>query len=48
MLAEKLMEDDAENIVRAVIAAAKGGDPRLSCIIDYNAQRVASLKARYP
>jgi uncharacterized protein YecT (DUF1311 family) len=28
--------------------AAKGGDPRLSCIIDYNAQRVASLKARYP
>jgi hypothetical protein len=27
MLAEKLMEDDAENIVRAVIAAAKGGDP---------------------
>jgi hypothetical protein len=26
-LAEKLMEDDAENIVRAVIAAAKGGDP---------------------
>ena len=27
---------------------AKGGDPRLSCIIDYNAQRVASLKARYP
>jgi uncharacterized protein YecT (DUF1311 family) len=28
--------------------AAKGGDPRLSCIIDYDAQRVASLKARYP
>ncbi len=27
---------------------AKGGDPRLSCIIDYDAQRVASLKARYP
>src|ERR1700730_13216835 len=27
MLAEKLMEDDAENIVRVVIAAAKGGDP---------------------
>ena len=28
--------------------AAKGGDPRLSCIIDYDAERVASLKARYP
>jgi uncharacterized protein YecT (DUF1311 family) len=28
--------------------AAKGGDPRLSCVIDYDAQRVASLKARYP
>lgn len=28
--------------------AAKGGDPRLSCIIDYDAQRLASLKARYP
>jgi uncharacterized protein YecT (DUF1311 family) len=28
--------------------ATKGGDPRLKCIIDYNAQRVASLKARYP
>ena len=28
--------------------AAKGGDPRLSCIIDYDAARVASLKARYP
>ena len=28
--------------------AAKGGDPRLSCIIDYDSQRVASLKARYP
>ena len=27
---------------------AKGGDPRLSCIIDYDAQRVANLKARYP
>jgi uncharacterized protein YecT (DUF1311 family) len=26
---------------------AKGGDPRLSCIIDYDAQRVANLKARY-
>lgn len=28
--------------------AAKGGDPRLSCIIDYNTARIASLKARYP
>ena len=28
--------------------AARGADPRLSCIIDYDAQRVASLKARYP
>jgi uncharacterized protein YecT (DUF1311 family) len=28
--------------------AAKGGDPRLSCIIDDDAARVASLKARYP
>ena len=28
--------------------AGKGGDPRLSCIIDYDAQRVASLRARYP
>jgi uncharacterized protein YecT (DUF1311 family) len=27
---------------------AKGGDPRLNCIIDYDAQRIASLKARYP
>src|ERR1700677_263945 len=27
---------------------AKGGDPRLSCIIDQNARRVADLKARYP
>ncbi len=27
---------------------AKGRDPRLSCIIDYDAERVASLKARYP
>ena len=27
---------------------AKGGDPRLRCIIDYDAQRVSSLKARYP
>jgi uncharacterized protein YecT (DUF1311 family) len=28
--------------------AAKGGDPRLSCIIDQNARRVADIKARYP
>lgn len=28
--------------------AAKGGDPRLSCIIDYDAERAASLRARYP
>ena len=28
--------------------AAKGADPRLSCIIDYDAQRAANLKARYP
>src|ERR1700747_512075 len=27
MLAEKLMADDAENIVRAVVNAAKNGDP---------------------
>ncbi len=27
--------------------AAKGADPRLSCIIDYDAQRAASLKERY-
>ncbi len=27
--------------------AAKGADPRLACIIDYNAERLASLKARY-
>jgi len=27
---------------------AKGGDPRLACIIDYDAQRAADLKARYP
>jgi len=27
---------------------AKGGDPRLSCIIDYDNARIASLKARYP
>jgi len=28
--------------------AAKGGDPRLACIVDYDAERVASLQARYP
>ena len=28
--------------------SAKGGDPRLSCIIDNDSARVASLKARYP
>jgi hypothetical protein len=28
--------------------AAKGGDPRLGCIIDDDAERTASLKARYP
>lgn len=27
---------------------AKGADPRLSCIIDYDAERATSLKARYP
>jgi uncharacterized protein YecT (DUF1311 family) len=27
---------------------AKGGDPRLRCIIDYDAARLSSLKARYP
>lgn len=27
---------------------AKGGDPRLSCIIDQNALRVADIKSRYP
>lgn len=27
MLVEKLIEDDAENIVRAVVSAAKAGDP---------------------
>jgi uncharacterized protein YecT (DUF1311 family) len=26
---------------------AKAGDPRLRCIIDYDAERVSSLKARY-
>lgn len=27
---------------------AKNGDPRLRCIIDYDAERISSLKARYP
>jgi uncharacterized protein YecT (DUF1311 family) len=27
---------------------AKGGDPRLACIIDRDADRLADLKARYP
>jgi uncharacterized protein YecT (DUF1311 family) len=27
---------------------AKAGDPRLRCIIDYDAERASSLKARYP
>jgi uncharacterized protein YecT (DUF1311 family) len=27
---------------------SKGGDPRLRCIIDYDAQRIGSLRARYP
>ena len=27
---------------------AKAGDPRLRCIIDYDAERISSLKARYP
>ena len=27
---------------------AKSGDPRLRCIIDYDAGRVSSLKTRYP
>ena len=27
---------------------AKGGDPRLSCIIDQDAHRIADIKARYP
>ena len=27
--------------------SAKGGDPRLSCIIDRNAQRIEEIKARY-
>jgi uncharacterized protein YecT (DUF1311 family) len=28
--------------------SAKGGDPRLACIIDHDAQRIAEMKARYP
>ncbi len=28
--------------------SAKGGDPRLSCIIDHNAQRIEEMKSRYP
>lgn len=28
--------------------AAKGGDPRLACIIDHDAQRIAEMRARYP
>jgi uncharacterized protein YecT (DUF1311 family) len=28
--------------------SAKGGDPRLACIIDRDAERIADLKARYP
>ncbi|SRR5579883_509915 len=27
--------------------SAKGGDPRLGCIIDHNAQRIEELKSRY-
>lgn len=27
---------------------AKGGDPRLACIIDRDTQRIADIKARYP
>lgn len=27
---------------------AKGGDPRLACIIDQDARRVADIKSRYP
>jgi uncharacterized protein YecT (DUF1311 family) len=29
-------------------ADVKAGDPQLRCIIDYDAERVSSLKARYP
>ncbi|MGD0722772.1 MAG: lysozyme inhibitor LprI family protein [Roseiarcus sp.] len=28
--------------------SAKGGDPRLACIIDRDTQRIAEMKARYP
>ena len=28
--------------------SSKGGDPRLSCLIDEDARRIADLKARYP
>jgi uncharacterized protein YecT (DUF1311 family) len=28
--------------------AAKGGDPRLSCIIDHDAERIEEMKNRYP
>jgi hypothetical protein len=28
--------------------SAKGGDPRLACIIDHDAQRIAEIKSRYP
>jgi uncharacterized protein YecT (DUF1311 family) len=28
--------------------SAKGGDPRLACIIDHNAQRIDETKERYP
>ncbi len=28
--------------------ASKGGDPRLACMIDQNALRLAELKSRYP
>jgi uncharacterized protein YecT (DUF1311 family) len=28
--------------------SAKGGDPRLACIIDHNTQRIDEMKSRYP
>jgi uncharacterized protein YecT (DUF1311 family) len=28
--------------------SAKGGDPRLSCLIDQNSRRISDLKSRYP
>ena len=28
--------------------SAKGGDPRLACIIDQDSRRIVDLKARYP